>query len=224
MNRRSLMQFTVLAGAAALLSGCFGSRVYSWKQKLVVVVQTPEGEKTASAVSEISASLGLNMNGGGKMASLSLKGEATVVDLGHGKFLFALLNEDSKYLTEYAFARPKDQGAEEFWGRLEASTGSSAPVPGGHYPILVTFDNLSEPKSVKEVKPSDLAATFGAGYALKSITLEITDEKVTEGKVRTIIPWISDFRNKLLDGDTVMWGGDRHTLANSLGMGSFDSN
>jgi hypothetical protein len=193
MNRRNLMQFSALAGVAMLLAGCFGSKVYVWKQKLVVVVQTPEGEQIGSAVSEMSASLGFALGAAGTVASLRLKGEATVVDLGQGKLLFALLNEDSKYLTEYTFARPKDQSAEEFWGKLEASKGSSALVPGGHYPLLVTFDNFNDPRSVKEVKPSDLAASFGQGYALKTIALEITDEKVIEGVVSRLLPWLSKF-------------------------------
>ena len=33
------------------------------------------------------------------------------------------------------------------------------------------------------VDPADLAATFGAGFALREITLEVTDDAVTEGVV-----------------------------------------
>jgi hypothetical protein len=44
-----------------------------------------------------------------------------------------------------------------------------------------------------EVKPEKLSDTFGAGHHLKSITLEITNEPVTEGKVGPLLAWLSDY-------------------------------
>jgi hypothetical protein len=55
-------------------------------------------------------------------------------------------------------------------------------VPRDKYPLLVTFTDIADPKTVTKVDPDNLAATFGPGVALKRITLEITDEKVTEGR------------------------------------------
>jgi hypothetical protein len=58
------------------------------------------------------------------------------------------------------------------------------PVPPILYPLLVTFTDIADPKTVTRVDSANLAATFGPGYALTSITLEITDEPVTEGQVQ----------------------------------------
>ena len=49
------------------------------------------------------------------------------------------------------------------------------------FPYLVRFRDLADPKSVEEVKPGDLAASFGKGYALKGLTIQMTDAPVTVG-------------------------------------------
>ena len=56
--------------------------------------------------------------------------------------------------------------------------------------MLITFTDINNPASVKLVDQHNLAATFGAGYALKSITLEITDAPVTTGKVESVLGWV----------------------------------
>lgn len=55
---------------------------------------------------------------------------------------------------------------------------------------MVTFGDLKDPKSVQEVDPENLPATFGPGYKIKSYTVEITDEPVTEGRVENLLPWL----------------------------------
>lgn len=60
------------------------------------------------------------------------------------------------------------------------------------YPLLVTFTDITDPTTVKQVNPTNLAATFGPGVSLKRITLEITDEPVTEGKIEHVLGWLDD--------------------------------
>jgi hypothetical protein len=47
--------------------------------------------------------------------------------------------------------------------------------------MLVTFKDIADPTSVVLVDPDDLAASFGAGYRLKAITVQVTDKPVTVG-------------------------------------------
>ncbi|MCA9423137.1 MAG: hypothetical protein KC592_19110 [Nitrospira sp.] len=61
-------------------------------------------------------------------------------------------------------------------------------IPHDRYPLLVTFSDITDPKTVQQVDPTNQAATFGPGVVLKRITLEITDEPVTEGKIEQILP------------------------------------
>ena len=58
--------------------------------------------------------------------------------------------------------------------------------------MLVTFNDITNPTTVRRVDPYDLASVFGPGYVLKAITLEITDEKVTEGRVESVLAWLHD--------------------------------
>jgi hypothetical protein len=96
-------------------------------------------------------------------------------------------------------------------------------VPSGSRPLLVTFGNINDPASVKEVKPGDLAATFGQGYRLSSITLEITDEAVTEGTMQKLLPWLPNFYDTHLDGNKIETIRANNRLANSLASGNFST-
>jgi hypothetical protein len=72
------------------------------------------------------------------------------------------------------------------------------------YPMLVTFEDVTDPKSVRLVDPADLATSFGAGYALRKITLEITREPVTKGVVEGVLGWWKP-ENKPVKLEGPMW-------------------
>lgn len=188
MTRRTLLQSLGLA-ATLPLAGC---GTYSWNEKITVIVQTPDGEKSGSSVTKFSGTYGYSL-GAGEGLSVRLQGEATVVELGHGKYLFALMERTG---GSFAWGAVEDQlpptGTEAKMAKLQSLVGQKIELQPKFYPMLVTFGNINDPKSVKEVKPDDLAATFGSGTSLKSITLEITDEPVTEGVVEKVLPWIGD--------------------------------
>ena len=152
--------------------------------------RTP-GEKTGAAVTNVRTYVGsYPLSGAGVF--VEIRGEATAVEVEPGKYLFALIGEETKNLALRAWgpgipARDTDDKSRVIEHKRESIT-----LTPDLYPMLVTFGNLRDPASVKEVDPSNLAASFGPGYALKSITLEITDETVTEGGVEALLPWIGD--------------------------------
>ena len=61
----------------------------------------------------------------------------------------------------------------------------SGPIPKEllfqKYPMLVTFSDLRDPRSVLPVDPADFAKAFGSGVVLKRITVQPTDAPVTTG-------------------------------------------
>lgn len=59
--------------------------------------------------------------------------------------------------------------------------------------MLVTFDDITKPETVRRVNPADLAAVFGEGVRVKAVTLEITGEAVTEGRVEGVLGWMPDY-------------------------------
>ena len=80
---------TILAALA--LTGC--GDTYEWNQKITVEVETPDGVKSGSSVQHIRWVAGAGYPGmDGPSADSKVTGEAVVVDLGGGKYLFALLS------------------------------------------------------------------------------------------------------------------------------------
>lgn len=187
----------VAAVLFALVWMVFTTGRYSWHQKLTITVETPAGEVSASSVSAVSwRKHWIPWDGMGW--SYDLTGEAVVVEVTPGRYLFALLKgagtteymgsvaaasiagRDGRVLDEALFSEVRD--------RRDRARGVIA-VPEYQYPILVTFDDITKPETVREVDPADLAAVFGEGVRLKAVTLEITDEAVTEGRVEALPFW-----------------------------------
>lgn len=200
---RRLCGALVLALAVAGLVGCnmLGFRSWSWNQKLTVTVETPEGPKSGSAVSAAWFQMTPKWSGVGDSAGASnssLSGEAVVVDLGQGRYLFALLKGYNEFTGRLAFfpLPQKPLNKEEdaaVYDQLEALRATTE-LPRELTPLLVTFADINDPASVQRVDPDDLAAHFGPGYALSSITIAITDEPVTKGRVEAVLGWFYDTR------------------------------
>lgn len=68
---------------------------------------------------------------------------------------------------------------------------------GGSYvePFMVTFKDKSNPETMIEVTRENFRKLFGAGAHFGGVTLEITDEPVTKGKVEAALPLLKD-RNR----------------------------
>ncbi|MEM9999252.1 MAG: hypothetical protein AAF940_00090 [Pseudomonadota bacterium] len=181
-----------LFGSALFLAGC-GEQV-SWNQKITIHVDTPDGVKSGSSVTR--AIIAKKREGflfnppEARGVGSAVSGEAVVVDLGDGQYLFGLLGAGGT--AQCAI----DWGADKWWpdgARKVARNKGAVPLEGNCRPRLVTFNNINDPASVKRVEADDLAASFGADYALQSITLEITNEPTTEGKVEALIDWYSGY-------------------------------
>ena len=202
IRTRAVFRVTMLTGLLLSLAGCdmFGFRSWSWHQKLTVTVQTPEELRSGSAVSAAWFQMTPKWSGVGDSAGASnssLSGEAVVVDLGGGRYLFALLKGYNEFTGRLAFfpLPQKPLNKEEdaaVYDQLEALRATTE-LPRELYPLLVTFADINDPASVARVDPDDLAASFGPGYALSSITLAITDEPVTKGPVEAVLGWLSKY-------------------------------
>jgi hypothetical protein len=167
-----------------------------WHQKLTLQIDTPKGEAVGASVVGITArdSSGtfFDVPGGGAL-NISTQGEAVVVNLGNDRYLIALLSGSRGFYTQtrYAFndiydayitnESTNERGKFVKWIRAAKKETDPRILPSLAYPTLVTFDDIDDPKTVREVDPADLAAIFGQGYALKQITLQMTEEPLTVG-------------------------------------------
>lgn len=178
-------------------------KMYSWRYKMTVSVETPEGIKTGSAVREVSAKMIPTPHDVMRPFDFIKKrvaGEAVVVDLGERGVLFAIMkgpvSED--YAHSIVFdAFPYRRGGftregAEYYSKLK---NVKATLKTSQYPLLVTFTDLNDPKTIKHVleidpgafsppykntiKKDNFEEYFGKEVKLKEITIEMTDEPVT---------------------------------------------
>jgi hypothetical protein len=195
--KKVLVVSAIGAVVVALVWAVVSKDRYSWRQKMTVTVETPAGEVSGSSVSEVSwRKHWIQTDGVGW--SYDLTGEAVVVEVAPGRFLFALLTGAGT--TEYmgTVAAASITGREgrvidgALFGEVQGRRGRAAgviTVPEVQYPMLVTFGDIAKPETVREVDPEDLSAVFGEGVRLKAVTLEITEEPVTEGVVVALPFW-----------------------------------
>ena len=198
--------FVISAGFAVAMSGT-GNQTYSWRYKMTVTVETPEGEVSGSAVREMSNSTPLiSLPDVGNPASV--RGEAVVVNMGERGVLFALVSHESDNRFYRAFRHLWEKGGAtpegiKFYASMPVGTkGELSPYRWPGYPKLVTFKDMNDPKSVTlaqewvipggkkplELKADHMEELFGEGVRLKDIVLEITDEPVTWGEVDQYLP------------------------------------
>lgn len=183
-----------------VLAAC--TRDEHWNQRLTMVIETPTGQVIGSVVQRIDweGATGLSKAAfqGVDPSSTSLRvtGEALAVEVAPGRWLFALLKGDKGWQGEpglnagYAIAVPLGLHARSPEGVdaiLSTPKDTPIPLPPEAWPMLVTFDDITKPETVRRVDPADLAAVFGGGVRLEAVTLEVTDGAVTEGRVAGVL-------------------------------------
>jgi len=185
-----------------------------------VTVDTPDGIKTGFSVMRATLTDHDSRFAPpeARGASFTLRGEAVVVEVLPGKYLFALLKDLPRpYGLFYPGEAPVDVAP-----KLQAARQpTTATLKPSQYPMLVTFGDINDPASVKQVDPANLAEQFGPGVSLKSITMTITNEPVTTGKLEDVLAWWSGYENKQLDGDKYTDFSAQNRLANSLNRRDF---
>jgi hypothetical protein len=194
---------------------------YSHRYRLTLEVETPDGLKTASGVIEPQkiAQPRILTNRG---SHSGLKGDAVFLDLGNGNNVTALLtlgpngsNVDGPVsLAIKAFKIPTCNQAFCQWHAI-ARTRGQRDLPPELTPTLVTFSDVSDPKTARVVQPGEFQAVFGPGYHFKRAWIEMTSDPVSRG-IESKLPFLVTHRNELTRS-RVMWAGEGYVL----GMGQF---
>ena len=234
MARRSVLGLIVGGGFVAL-TGCDrlknttigGDYLPNYRYRLSVDVHTPEGLRSGSSVIEVIKPW---------RRGATVRGQAATVDLPGEQTLFVLLRSEnmsdwaSKAMVP-AWPDSDDLGDEgkniaellrvtKAKGRIPLPRRWQLTGPDNtmdHTPFFVLFRDTADPASVERVDPDNLVKSFGAGFKLRGIFVEITDDPVTTGIVERL-PWLPLNKGKYLDGKTLH---DSQLLANSLGSGDF---
>lgn len=122
-----------------------------------------------------------------------------MVDLGPRGILFMLLRGPQPgnpglytntplSLPHMAFHAPKISDQMDFLDieRLIAQTPGEGELRPDELPMLVTFTNIDDPKTVMLVDPNHLDSIFGSGARIVRATVRITSEPVTKGIEKTL--------------------------------------
>jgi len=188
-----VLSLMLVCTCGMVVSGCalIGFPHHSWHQKMTVEVEVDgQGYAGASVVAmSVRGHPDLPLVHGNR--DLDLRGEAVVVRLPKNQYLFALLTYNA-FLASRVFKHKMDRALSEpgeRWAAIISDLRQTGEIALQDYPLLVTFTDINDPKTVKQVDPENLAATLGPGITLTRITLEITDEPVTEGKVESVLGW-----------------------------------
>jgi len=194
----------------------------TYRYKITVEVGTPKGTVQGSAVREITYyrdSIRLPDSVGGAKQ----RGEAVAIDLPNGQSLFAVQGADAHEL-QAAIGSLDDLDKARTNHKIYVIRQIPEPMIPSKlygYPMLVRFRDENKPASVEEIDPHNFARSFGGGYFLKRITIQMTDEPLTTG-IHHRLPWLTDYlrrhANLRNDSSGIVRSND---LAENLGPGSF---
>ena len=199
MRRRGVLAGALVA-AGAMLGGCwpiFGPESVTFRYRMTVEVQTPQGLRSGSAVREV---LGRNAHFLGSGGFSTPRGEAVMVELPNRETLFVLLDDGRGPIYDYGNVVPALLWPEgEFGGdqtvanaKIAISNHALIELPrtaqkpsslsgiSDLWPLMVRFKDISDPDSAEKVDPDNMPASFGSGYVVRRITIQITDEPVTD--------------------------------------------
>jgi hypothetical protein len=226
------LRLMAVAAMGLCLAGC--GKTESYRYKLTLAVNTPEGVKRGSSVVEV---LFWDVSVPARGTMHKLRGEALYLDLGPGaRPLIALLTSwrHEKYGEEQYWTPDAGPGVRQMsrlYGIIESAdymddVPSIARMRGVHkitpsdLPDLVTFTDINDPKSVIEVDPNELQGALGPNITWNEITIESTDEPITKG-IELKLTWLPEYfkKNLRLDGSN---HGAKNELANILSWWDFD--
>lgn len=194
-----------IIGVAVFVSGC--SKTTTQKIKVTVSVQDGTQIYSGSSVQKFTCSETINKAGMPSIGGCVIRGEAVPVKIGDKGYLFMLFTQsilkEKRIYAEggerYAGAYPMVHASyytDAIQNCKSQADKSEWNVEPENAPLMVSFKDLDNPKSVIEVDPTDMLNVFGTGVTLISIHVERTKDSVTSGKIEKILPWLNNRKYK----------------------------
>lgn len=205
MKRTFVILLVLGLAGFVLFRSLFGGQTVTWHQRLTVTVETPSGDVSGSSVTEVAkiATVAPVVPMEARGVHSRVIGEAVGVEVLPGRYLFALLDaesgegswqRDAAHWVYPAFGLRQEGSYAASMRKLKSQPRDTpVPLPPEGWPLMVTFDDISNPTTVRKVDPADLSASFGAGVRLKSLTLEVTKAPITEGRMEEVLGWLGPY-------------------------------
>lgn len=201
----------------------------TWRYRMIVTVETPEGIKTGSTVREVTSSLAFGLESGWHHRA-RLKGEAVVVDLGERGVLFGLLDHSNigTGISSEAAAHMPGFGQKK-------DPGTKWVITPDLWPRFVHFKNLNDAKTVElvlemesdhkwppkySVKADHTGEIFGKGVKIKAVTVETTKDPLwtdspATPETESYLPWLESVKMSYLNGE-------HHSRNSPLGLAGYE--
>lgn len=234
VSRVSGTIFTTLAAVVLSACGLLSSSLPTYRYRLTIEVDTPDGIRTGSSVYEVKTSRTSQFfPASPNHLSFKVRGEAVVVDLPNGA-LFVVVDPDS--VGSRMYRAHQHQSPADFKGALEAAdikkfkkNRSKIALPRNYKadsfllrdPQMVRFADEDDPASVVWVNPEQLDQAFGPGIKLRTMYVQITDDPVTTG-IEKRLTWLPGMWGKDISLDGIKHIAIFDNLASTrLGADSF---
>jgi hypothetical protein len=176
---------------------------YSYRFRITLEVETVDGLKSGSSVLEVTTiqrpswvTLGANDH------QTTVRGEAVFVDLGNGRNLIALLSlgpeaadgRATLFAPRSFFKIVEGAPHDIKWTKDLSTMTGRREYAGDRRPTLVTFANLNDPATVREVPFDNPKSVLGPDVHLVRAWIDLTKDLVTE-RLASKLPWINQFES-----------------------------
>jgi hypothetical protein len=182
-----LTRRAVLSAAALPLAGCWGDERVVKRIKVIAKAEVDGKVVEGSSVAQVQwrprGDGGMDADEQGEAVVLELAGRGTV-------YVLSMVMTDEGWGTgsiwneQVALAVGIKGGVhQEDLSRFKELLGRFSYIPGikgTTLPVMVTFKDEADFRSVYRVLPEDFSKHFGAGVKFLSVEFEVTDEPLTE--------------------------------------------
>lgn len=193
---KSPLALAVVAAAVIGLVGYGMTRSGAdYRYRLDVAIDTPQGLKVGSSVIAVAFRWQTAIPQSGMR--YDVVGDAVPVDLSDGTRIYVLLNS-AGYLIRKAYAKKFPMRKTDYENedpalpeveQLRAIERCQCPAPieydhknevaNWSYPLIVWLPDSRKLDSMVRLDPTNFSRDLGPGYALRSITVSMTDQNVT---------------------------------------------
>ncbi len=225
----------LIIGAALFLWATRSGGGERFRYRMTVEVETPDGLRSGHSVHEVRAAYQNNLGLAPRSRNMHMTGEAVAVDLPNGETLFMLPPGservqqvfDPEWRNDWveSAARISDRKTSGVLNFPIETNRERSPdgLPRQHAGLFVRFRDINKPETVEEVNPERLEEAFGPGYALRRVTVQLTDEPVTAG-IEKRLPWLSKYYDLKFSGDRYWSAENSHKgISASMSSGSFST-
>jgi hypothetical protein len=209
--KKALLWLIAMCVAAVLLwRGAFPT--YYWTQKETIEVEISGKVYSGSGVVECSVQSMPQILPESGIWKYGKRGEATVVELPDGRYLFGLITGacglpfalfKDKY---YSSAADQVLSGAQVMSSLREVREVPLDNPDLH-PRLVTFLDVSNPNTVQVVTIDNFASIFGTDSRLSKISVEMNPQIKSSVRIMSILPWISEHSQRRLFRKINKYGG-----------------